>query len=112
MALNPEKNNNLPNTRVFELQSRIANYLQETKDAPSFTLFPQAVLLWYNKFRKDLEVEGFKFNPYDPCVANKIVRDEQFTIRFHVDDLMSSHMDPAVNTEFLKFLNNKYGNTH
>ena len=69
----------------------------------------EAALLWYNEFRKDLEAEGFKFNPYDPCVGNKIVREEQFTIRFHVDDLMSSHMDPAVNMEFLKFLNDKYG---
>ena len=30
----------------------------------------QAALLWYKKFRKDLEEHGFKFNPYDPCVAN------------------------------------------
>ena len=31
------------------------------------------------------------------------------TIRFHVDDLMSSHKDPSVNDDFLKFLNKKYG---
>ena len=30
----------------------------------------QAAPLWYNKFRKDLEGLGFKFNSYDPCVAN------------------------------------------
>ena len=29
-----------------------------------------ASLLWYNKFRNTLEKKGFKFNPYDPCVAN------------------------------------------
>ena len=29
-----------------------------------------ATLLWYQKFRGDLEKEGFEFNPYDPCVAN------------------------------------------
>ena len=69
----------------------------------------EAALLWYNEFRKDLEEEGFDFNPYDPCVANKTVDEDQFTIRFHVDDLMSSHIKPAVNTEFLKFLNSKYG---
>ena len=33
----------------------------------------EAALLWYNEFRKDLEAEGFEFNHYDPCVANKIV---------------------------------------
>ena len=69
----------------------------------------EVALLWYNKFRKDLEEEGFEFNPYDPCVANKMVNGTQFTIRFHVDDLMSSHVNPEVNTEFMKFLNDKYG---
>ena len=68
----------------------------------------EAALLLYNEFKKDLE-EGFEFNPYDPCVANKMVKNKQFTIRFHVDDLMLSHVDPTVNTDFLKFLNRKYG---
>ena len=40
----------------------------------------QAALLWYKKFRKDLEEYGFKFNEYDPCVANKIIRGKQQTI--------------------------------
>jgi len=31
----------------------------------------QVALLWYNKYTEDLEVQGFKFNPYDPCVANR-----------------------------------------
>jgi len=34
---------------------------------------------------------------------------KQHTIRFHVDDLMCSHVDPKVNTKFLKWLNSKYG---
>ena len=29
-----------------------------------------ASLLWYKKFRRDLEKYGFVFNPYEPCVAN------------------------------------------
>ena len=69
----------------------------------------EAALLWYNTFSKYLETEGFKFNPYTACVANKTVNGKQFTIWFHVDDLMSSHMDPGVNTKFLEFLNEKYG---
>jgi hypothetical protein len=34
-----------------------------------------SLLLWYKKFRRDLEAPRieFKFNPYDPCVANRIV---------------------------------------
>ena len=53
--------------------------------------------------------QDFVFNPYDPCVANRIVDGEQQTIRFHVDDLMSSHLDPKVNDKFLRWLNEKYG---
>jgi hypothetical protein len=61
-----------------------------------------ASLLWYKKFRGDLEGIGFEFNPYDPCVANRIMSQKQQTMRFHVDDLMSSHMDPMVNNDFEK----------
>ena len=32
-----------------------------------------SAMLWYNKFRGDLEEIGFDFNPYDPCIANRIV---------------------------------------
>ena len=66
----------------------------------------EVALLWYNEFRKDLEEEGFEFNRYDPCVANRIVNDTQFTIRFHIDDLMLSHVNIEVNIKFLKCLNN------
>jgi hypothetical protein len=31
----------------------------------------EAALLWYKKFRKELEAAGFKFNPYNPRVANR-----------------------------------------
>ncbi|CAJ1940182.1 unnamed protein product [Cylindrotheca closterium] len=65
----------------------------------------QSSLRFYNQFRSDLEAKGFVFNPYDPCVANKVIDEKQQTIRFHVDDLMSSHMDPKVNDEFAKWLN-------
>ena len=68
-----------------------------------------AALLWYNQFRGDLETIGFEFNPYDPCVANRIEKEKQQTVRFHVDDLKSSHVDSKVNDEFGKWLNEKYG---
>ena len=38
-----------------------------------------------------------------------MVRGKQHTIRFHVDDLLSSHMDPKANDEFAKWLDLKYG---
>ena len=68
-----------------------------------------AALLWYKQFKGDLESIGFKFNPYDPCVANRIVKGKQQTVRFHVDDLKSSHMDKRVNDKFLIWLNDMYG---
>ena len=68
-----------------------------------------ASLLWYLDFRKDLEAHGFKFNPYDPCVANKEIEGAQQTVCFHVDDLKSSHVKSSVNDDFLAWLNDKYG---
>ena len=69
----------------------------------------KAALLWYKKFRSELEAEGYVFNPYDPCVANKMIGKKQHTVRFHVDDLMASHVDPKVNDRFDKWLNKMYG---
>ena len=46
---------------------------------------------------------------HDPCVANKLVKGQQQMIRFHVDNIMSSHVDKRVNDDFLKSLNLKYG---
>ena len=40
----------------------------------------QAALLWYKKFKNDLEEQGFKFNPYEPCVANRMIKGSQHTI--------------------------------
>ena len=69
----------------------------------------RASLMFYKKWRNDLESIGFKFNDYDPCVANRMVKGKQHTIRFHVDDLMCSHVRASVNTKFLKWLNKLYG---
>ena len=69
----------------------------------------EAGLLWYKKFRSDLESIGFKFNPYDACVANRMVKGEQHTIRFHVDDVLSSHVDKKVNDDFGKWAQKTYG---
>ena len=69
----------------------------------------EAALLWYKKFRKELEGQGFKFNPYDPCVANRMKEGSQHTILFHVDDLKSSHKSSKVNDKFEQWLQKQYG---
>ena len=68
-----------------------------------------AALLWYQQFKADLEKIGFIFNNYDPCIANRKVDGKTHTVKFHVDDLKSSHADPKVNDRFLSWLNQKYG---
>ena len=42
-------------------------------------------------------------------MGNKIVNGKQQTVRFHVDDLMSSHVDSKINDKFHQWLNKKYG---
>ncbi len=41
-----------------------------------------AALLYYKKFVKSLVKQGFKLNPYDGCVINKIVKGKQITLWF------------------------------
>jgi hypothetical protein len=50
-----------------------------------------AALLYYKKFVKILVKQGFKLNPYDRYVANKIAKGKQITVCFHVDDCNCSH---------------------
>ena len=37
-------------------------------------------LLYYRKFCKTIKHLGFKINPYDPCVANRTIDDNQKTV--------------------------------
>ena len=68
-----------------------------------------ASMLWYRKFKRDLEGIGFVFNPFDPCVANQIQEGSQRTIRYHVDDVISSRLHSSVNDEFAVWANKVYG---
>ena len=61
-------------------------------------------MLSYHKLTKALLSYGFELNPYDPCVANKMVKGEQLTICWHVDGLKSSHMNLKVNDKFLQWI--------
>ena len=63
-----------------------------------------ASLLFYKKFVKVLQREGFELNPYDPCVANREVNGNQQTIVWHVDDCKVSHVNDTVNEELVKML--------
>ena len=68
-----------------------------------------SAMLFYRKLATDLQGYGFELNPYDPCVANKIVKGKQMTVSWHVDDLKVSHKDSVVVDEFLGWVKKTYG---
>jgi hypothetical protein len=68
----------------------------------------QSALWFYTKFKKDIEQIGFVQNPYDSCVANRMVDGHQHTNTWHVDDVKSSHVDKKVNNDFLHWLKAMY----
>jgi hypothetical protein len=47
-------------------------------------------------------------NPYDPCVANKIIEGEQITICFHADDCKLSHRKKKVMDRMIGYLRQEY----
>ena len=69
-----------------------------------------ALLFWINLSTFLTEDLGFELNPYDPCVANKMINGKQCTIVWHVDDLKMSHMEQEVLDEIIGKLTSKYGN--
>jgi len=69
----------------------------------------RSAILWWKTLSEELTNQGFTLNPYDPCVANKIINDKQCTITWHVDDLKISHVENPVIDDILKKLGDKYG---
>ena len=63
-----------------------------------------STLLFYRKLWGNLIDKGFEVNPYDPCVANKIINGKQMTVCFHVDDLLMSHHKEEVIRDFARYL--------
>jgi hypothetical protein len=69
----------------------------------------QASLLFWKDLTGELKKAGFTINPYDECVANKIVNGRQCTVLWHVDDLKISHVDSGVVDDILRMLDERYG---
>ena len=67
-----------------------------------------SAMLFYCRLTKALLSYSFELNPYDPCVASKMVNSEQLTICWHMDDLKSSHINPKVNDEFLQWIKDMF----
>ena len=53
----------------------------------------QAAMLFWKTLTAKLVGLGFKVNPYDECVMNKIIHGQQCTILWLVDDIKITHTD-------------------
>jgi hypothetical protein len=58
----------------------------------------RAALLFWRKLSEKLTTLGFVLNPYNQCVANKVIDGKQGTVLWHVDDLKVSHVDEKLVT--------------
>jgi Reverse transcriptase (RNA-dependent DNA polymerase) len=69
----------------------------------------KSALQFWKHLSGNLVKRGYTLNPYDSCVANKMIGGSQFTIVWHVDDLKLSHISETVMDEEVKWLESIYG---
>ena len=69
----------------------------------------ESLLRWYELYSETLMKEVFKINPYDRCVANKIINGKQCTILWCVDDNKVSHIDDKVVTDVIDLMTDLLG---
>ena len=69
----------------------------------------KAALIWYTLFCTVLKDMGFILNPYDKCVANKMVNKSQCTVVWYVDDNKISHLDSKVVDDVLNKIERRFG---
>ena len=69
----------------------------------------RSALLWYELFSGTLKEMGFELNPYDPCIANKLIEGNQCTIAWYVDDNKISHVKESVVTAIITKIEEKFG---
>ena len=69
----------------------------------------ESALQWYKLFTGTLISQGFKLNPYDKCVANKIINGKQLTIVWHVDDCLVSHHSQKDLDQFAQTMIKEFG---
>ena len=69
----------------------------------------RAALLFWKLLSSKLVSWGFIINPYDWCVANKMIDGKQCTILWHVDDMKISHVSAATNTDIIRMIDKEFG---
>ena len=60
----------------------------------------RSVLIFYRNVVKDIEAHRLHINPYDPCVANKMISKKLMTVVWHLDELKVSHVNRFEETKF------------
>jgi hypothetical protein len=65
-------------------------------------------LLSFKKFMKSLTKQGYKINPYNGCMANKVVKGKQVKICFNIDDCKMSCESSSVIDNMITWLRTKY----
>ena len=69
----------------------------------------ESTLRWYKLFTGTLCGMGFELNPYDCCVANKMIEGSQCTVGWYVDDNKVSHVNDDMNTMIIDAIEEKFG---
>ena len=79
----------------YFVKERGETVLYDALEHPLYGTLRASLLLW-RKLTGILLDNGYKINPYDWCVTNKIIDGKQCTILWHVDDLKLSHVSDSV----------------
>ena len=69
----------------------------------------ESALRWYELFTGTLCGMGFELNPYDRCVANKMIDGSQCTVGWYVDDNKVSHVNDEVNSMIVDAIEKHFG---
>ena len=68
----------------------------------------KSTLLWYELFTGELREMGFTLNPYDKCVANKMIDGKQCMIAWWVDDNCLTHLSDKLLNRIIKRIKLKF----
>ena len=61
----------------------------------------RSAFLFHERLVADMRGKGFELNPYDPCVANKMIVGKQMIVFWNLYNLKVSHVDPKYVTKFM-----------
>ena len=70
----------------------------------------QSIFLWYDIYANRLKDMGFEINPYDKCIANKVINGNQCTIGWCVNDNKISHKKEKVVDDMSTIFKENFGN--